>query len=164
MQFQINADTHPSTNTKEEIEKNHLKTRPTNLNKIQNTKHTKKRTITTATMQQQKSHPPTPLTTATSNLLLPPKTQTHAPLAASPATRSNTAPPAVAAAVVARNIPTTGSQQNAPCPAPSGNPKSDCTATIGPNGIGDAKSAGAGGIAGNGAGWSPCADAPVDGG
>ena len=56
-------------------------------------------------------------------------------------------------AILARYIPTLGSQQ-IPCPpsaaAGLGNPKSDCTATIGPNGIGDAKSAGGGGTAGNG--------------
>src|SRR5271154_3250118 len=57
MQFQINAHTHPTTTQKKKLKKNHIKTRRTNLNKIQNTKHTKKRTITTATMQQQKSPP-----------------------------------------------------------------------------------------------------------
>ena len=64
---------------------------------------------------------------------------------------------------VGRNIPIIGSQQIAVAPAPRspcpGNPTSDCTATIGPSGIGLAKSAGAGGTAGNG-----CAlFAPADG-
>jgi hypothetical protein len=159
MQFQINAHTHPSTTQKKL--KNHIETRPTNLNKIQNTKHTKKEPLQQQLCNSKKTLPCTTFHNS-NNLLLPPKIQTHAALAASPATCSNTAPPAVPAAVVPRNIPTTGSQQKAPCPAPSGNPKRDCTATIGPNGIGDAKSAGAGGIAGNGAAWSP--DCPVDGG
>jgi len=64
-------------------------------------------------------------------------------------------PPGREPAPVGRNIPMTGSQQIAvaaalasPCP-PLGNPTSDCIATIGPSGMGLAKSAGGGGTAGN---------------
>jgi hypothetical protein len=64
MQFQINAHTHPSTTQKKKLKKNHIKTRPTNLNKIQNT-HKKKNHYNSNYATAKIALPSTSSTTAT---------------------------------------------------------------------------------------------------